>query len=226
MSPHTGKYFQPEIVCIFYSCPEELVCGEKIETELFLTKFDSFSLSSLQVFTVLTLEGWSEVMRSTMTNLSEYTWIYFLSLIILGNYILVNLTLAILKVEFTNSRKNLEKEKLEVKREYEFNLQELRFSKIWNKNKSLSFDFVDTYSPSQTASDKIATKPVRNRYHEIDLGGNSFSNIQKKRSSLKKFLAFLENKKGETDMRFLKIKVMDHLPYNGSSKKDILGRRY
>ena len=61
---------------------------------------------------------------------------------------MVNLTLAILKVEFNESRKNFEKEEIDIYKEKEFNLQELKFTNLWKKN-ILSFDYINTASTAK-----------------------------------------------------------------------------
>ena len=77
-------------------------------------------MAALQVYTVMTLEGWSDIMRKVLFNYSQHMWIYFLLLIFIGNYMMVNLTLAILKAKFKEAHDGLriaaeEKSKLKKK---------------------------------------------------------------------------------------------------------------
>jgi hypothetical protein len=248
-NPLNGIYFQPSINCSISQCPQELICAKKLETIFSLRNFDSFSLSSLQVFTVITLEGWTDVMEGTLMNFSESTWVYFVSLIILGNYIMVNLTLAILKVKFNESQKNLEIEiKKDMSKEREFNLQELKYSKLWIKESTLSFDFYDNKVLSEPVAaadnnnNKIIPKKRSQSFFSIEYQGNNLIRVEetnikqfilnkkKKKNSLTKIL-FLVGKiwtgknTNKIDTRCLKVKVMSHLPYNSTSKKDVLTER-
>ena len=67
------------------------------------SNFDSFNSAFITVFQLLTMEGWQEVlydwMRSEVNNIISI--IYLLSWIFLGNYMLINLILAIIMHSFS-----------------------------------------------------------------------------------------------------------------------------
>ncbi|XP_045779667.1 muscle calcium channel subunit alpha-1-like isoform X8 [Maniola jurtina] len=70
-----------------------------------ITNFDNFGLSMLTVFQCITLEGWTDVMyhiQDAMGN--SWEWIYFVSMVILGAFFVMNLILGVLSGEFSKER--------------------------------------------------------------------------------------------------------------------------
>ena len=65
-------------------------------TDALRQNFDSFGLSLLTVFQVLTIEEWNILMYHTMLSTSKWAAVYYIVLISLGTYILVNLFVAIM----------------------------------------------------------------------------------------------------------------------------------
>jgi len=85
---------------------EDEVCQEDwIGLNDGITTFDNFGLAMLTVFQCITLEGWTTVMY--MINDAEgkeTTWMYFVSLVILGSFFVMNLVLGVLSGEFSKER--------------------------------------------------------------------------------------------------------------------------
>ncbi|XP_051494807.1 voltage-dependent L-type calcium channel subunit alpha-1S isoform X1 [Apus apus] len=70
-----------------------------------ITHFDNFGFAMLTVYQCITMEGWTEVLywvNDAMGN--EWPWIYFVSLILLGSFFVLNLVLGVLSGEFTKER--------------------------------------------------------------------------------------------------------------------------
>ncbi|THD25480.1 Voltage-dependent calcium channel type D subunit alpha-1 [Fasciola hepatica] len=62
-----------------------------------ITNFDNFGLSMLTVFQCVTMEGWTQVLY--WVNDSQgmlYPWVYFISMIIIGSFFVMNLVLGVL----------------------------------------------------------------------------------------------------------------------------------
>ena len=55
----------------------------------------TLGISLLTLFNIITLEGWTEVMRTAM-ELHPLTWIYFVSFVIVGTFVVINLFIAII----------------------------------------------------------------------------------------------------------------------------------
>ncbi|PAV73408.1 hypothetical protein WR25_19168 isoform B [Diploscapter pachys] len=70
-----------------------------------ITNFDNFGLAMLTVFQCVSLEGWTEVMYWVNDAVGrEWPWIYFVSLVILGSFFVLNLVLGVLSGEFSKER--------------------------------------------------------------------------------------------------------------------------
>ncbi|XP_050519467.1 muscle calcium channel subunit alpha-1 isoform X6 [Diabrotica virgifera virgifera] len=70
-----------------------------------ITNFDNFGLSMLTVFQCITLEGWTDVLYNIQDALGRsWQWIYFVSMVILGAFFVMNLILGVLSGEFSKER--------------------------------------------------------------------------------------------------------------------------
>ncbi|XP_071552372.1 muscle calcium channel subunit alpha-1-like isoform X11 [Panulirus ornatus] len=70
-----------------------------------ITNFDNFGLAMLTVFQCITMEGWTDMMyyiADAMGN--SWQWIFFVSMIILGAFFVMNLILGVLSGEFSKER--------------------------------------------------------------------------------------------------------------------------
>ncbi|MCP9266063.1 Voltage-dependent calcium channel type D subunit alpha-1 [Dirofilaria immitis] len=62
-----------------------------------ITNFDNFGLAMLTVFQCVSLEGWTDVMYWVNDAVGrEWPWIYFVTLVILGSFFVLNLVLGVL----------------------------------------------------------------------------------------------------------------------------------
>uniref|UniRef100_A0A8C0VRF9 Voltage-dependent L-type calcium channel subunit alpha n=1 Tax=Cyanistes caeruleus TaxID=156563 RepID=A0A8C0VRF9_CYACU len=70
-----------------------------------ITNFDNFAFAMLTVFQCITMEGWTDVLYWVNDAIGcEWPWIYFVSLIILGSFFVLNLVLGVLSGEFSKER--------------------------------------------------------------------------------------------------------------------------
>ncbi|XP_020280944.1 muscle calcium channel subunit alpha-1 isoform X8 [Pseudomyrmex gracilis] len=70
-----------------------------------ITNFDNFGLAMLTVFQCVTLEGWTDVLYNIEDAMgSTWQWIYFISMVILGAFFVMNLILGVLSGEFSKER--------------------------------------------------------------------------------------------------------------------------
>uniref|UniRef100_A0A673HNE4 Voltage-dependent L-type calcium channel subunit alpha n=1 Tax=Sinocyclocheilus rhinocerous TaxID=307959 RepID=A0A673HNE4_9TELE len=70
-----------------------------------ITHFDNFGFAMLTVFQSITMESWTDVLywiHDAMGN--DWPWIYFLTLMLLGSFFILNLVLGVLSGEFTKER--------------------------------------------------------------------------------------------------------------------------
>eukprot|EP01060_Flectonema_neradi_P028643 TRINITY_DN3854_c3_g1_i1.p1 TRINITY_DN3854_c3_g1~~TRINITY_DN3854_c3_g1_i1.p1 ORF type:complete len:2094 (+),score=318.99 TRINITY_DN3854_c3_g1_i1:61-6342(+) len=78
--------------------------GESLASDTSRLNFSSLWRSLLTVFVVVTGEGWVKVMRSTMEATSWTASFYFVSLFVMGRYIILNLFIAIIIEKFQNKK--------------------------------------------------------------------------------------------------------------------------
>jgi hypothetical protein len=77
------------------------VCGKMLDNPNFgVTSFDNFYNSALMVWQVITMEGWTFTMYYIEASMGVFTNIYFLLIIFIGAFFLVNLTLAVITIFF------------------------------------------------------------------------------------------------------------------------------
>nr|XP_040145667.1 voltage-dependent L-type calcium channel subunit alpha-1D isoform X6 [Ictidomys tridecemlineatus] len=70
-----------------------------------ITNFDNFAFAMLTVFQCITMEGWTDVLYWVNDAIGwEWPWVYFVSLIILGSFFVLNLVLGVLSGEFSKER--------------------------------------------------------------------------------------------------------------------------
>lgn len=74
--------------------------------------FDDFFGAFLSVFIILTGENWNEMMYNAMRCTSQIACLYFITVLVLGNIIMLQLLVAIVLSNFDQSHKNTEKRKI------------------------------------------------------------------------------------------------------------------
>uniref|UniRef100_A0A665X7P3 Voltage-dependent L-type calcium channel subunit alpha n=1 Tax=Echeneis naucrates TaxID=173247 RepID=A0A665X7P3_ECHNA len=70
-----------------------------------ITHFDNIGFAMLTVYQCITMEGWTKVLywiNDAMGN--EWPWVYFVPLILVGSFFVLNLVLGVLSGEFTKER--------------------------------------------------------------------------------------------------------------------------
>eukprot|EP01063_Lacrimia_lanifica_P031393 TRINITY_DN5161_c0_g1_i1.p1 TRINITY_DN5161_c0_g1~~TRINITY_DN5161_c0_g1_i1.p1 ORF type:complete len:2672 (+),score=931.23 TRINITY_DN5161_c0_g1_i1:185-8200(+) len=83
------------------TCPDGYACvNTKENPNMGYTSFDHFGWAVLAVFQVLTLEGWVDIMYIVQDVFSDFGVIYFVLLVLLGSFFLLNLALAVINEEF------------------------------------------------------------------------------------------------------------------------------
>ncbi|CAG2163960.1 unnamed protein product [Oppiella nova] len=89
-----------------YTCEYPYECREYWEgPNTGITNFDNFGLAMLTVFQCVTNEGWTNVLYNINDSVgNQWPWIYFISLIILGSFFVMNLVLGVLSGEFSKER--------------------------------------------------------------------------------------------------------------------------
>uniref|UniRef100_A0A8C1PX73 Calcium voltage-gated channel subunit alpha1 E n=1 Tax=Cyprinus carpio TaxID=7962 RepID=A0A8C1PX73_CYPCA len=96
--------------CGAKNCPENYNCtGPFPGPNDGITQFDNILFSILTVFQCITMEGWTAVLYNTNDALgSTWNWLYFIPLIIIGSFFVLNLVLGVLSGEFAKERERVE----------------------------------------------------------------------------------------------------------------------
>ena len=104
------------IVCLLvliYSLMGMQIFGGRFvfeDGEIPRSNFDSLLWSAVTVFQVLTGEDWPVVMHDGMRSVGKASALYFVSLVVIGNFVVVNLFIAILLNSFAAHRIEMEQD--------------------------------------------------------------------------------------------------------------------
>jgi hypothetical protein len=89
------------------SCPSGHFCGKSKSNPNFgITSFDNVLYAMLIIFQSVSLEGWSVIMVYMEKCFSILAILYFVPIVFIGAFFLLNLTLAVIKSKFTEEHKN------------------------------------------------------------------------------------------------------------------------
>ncbi|XP_077375251.1 voltage-dependent R-type calcium channel subunit alpha-1E-like [Festucalex cinctus] len=96
--------------CGVRKCPERYDCNDTwIGPNDGITQFDNILFAVLTVFQCITMEGWTAVLYNTNDALGPtWNWMYFIPLIIIGSFFVLNLVLGVLSGEFAKERERVE----------------------------------------------------------------------------------------------------------------------
>ncbi|XP_050514563.1 voltage-dependent T-type calcium channel subunit alpha-1G isoform X3 [Diabrotica virgifera virgifera] len=76
--------------------------------------FDNIGLAWIAIFLVISLEGWTEIMYYIQDGHSFWDWIYFVLLIVIGSFFMINLCLVVIATQFSETKKReMERMRLE-----------------------------------------------------------------------------------------------------------------
>ncbi|XP_036382022.1 calcium channel, voltage-dependent, N type, alpha 1B subunit, a [Megalops cyprinoides] len=93
------------------TCPRGTVCREYwIGPNFGITNFDNILFAVLTVFQCITMEGWVDILyNANDASGNTWNWLYFIPLIIIGSFFMLNLVLGVLSGEFAKERERVEK---------------------------------------------------------------------------------------------------------------------
>uniref|UniRef100_A0A8C1R5Q5 Voltage-dependent N-type calcium channel subunit alpha-1B n=1 Tax=Cyprinus carpio TaxID=7962 RepID=A0A8C1R5Q5_CYPCA len=78
-------------------CPNGTVCGNWTGPNFGITNFDNILFAILTVFQCITMEGWTDVLyHANDASGNTWNWLYFIPLIIIGSFFMLNLVLGVL----------------------------------------------------------------------------------------------------------------------------------
>jgi len=115
--------------------------------------FANVGLAFLTNFQIMTLTGWSYIMFRTIDNTSPFAGIYFITLLVLSAYCLINLFIAVLKTKFAKAQTQYEANFARRKKNKKKNTLQIFFSSA----KSQISSFASSKGHSSMLSSKLAS---------------------------------------------------------------------
>jgi hypothetical protein len=95
-----------------YQCPEGSFCAtDTINPNYGLTSFDSIPVSLLTLLQIVSLEGWADIMYALMKVDGGLVPLYFVVLILIGSFFVVNLVTAVIFLRFDQHKRRIEQER-------------------------------------------------------------------------------------------------------------------
>ncbi len=156
-----------EIFCATTSdCPPSYFCGHAyiMNPNNDQTSFDNFLMSFLTVFQCVTLEGWTYVMTLTMKTTHSSTFLYFVFMIFIGSFFMVNLTLAVINNKVTEAHHHFEQQTRFLEWQKKHLHKGLSFEEQHHKKNDASSDAAE----EDTAVDNLR-EPKKNNGHSQGL---------------------------------------------------------
>ncbi|XP_023273227.1 voltage-dependent T-type calcium channel subunit alpha-1H-like [Seriola lalandi dorsalis] len=102
--PEMGLRVEEEVSCVnWYQYYNECRAGE-INPHKGAINFDNIGYAWIAIFQVITLEGWVDIMYYVMDAHSFYNFIYFIFLIIVGSFFMINLCLVVIATQFSETK--------------------------------------------------------------------------------------------------------------------------
>ncbi|EPY88203.1 hypothetical protein CB1_000191011, partial [Camelus ferus] len=149
-----------------------------------ITNFDNILFAVLTVFQCITMEGWTDILYNTNDAAGNtWNWLYFIPLIIIGSFFMLNLVLGVLSGEFAKERERVENRRafLKLRRqqqierelngylEWIFKAEEVMLAEE-DKN-------AEEKSPLDAVLKRAATKKSRNDLIHAEEGEDRFADL-------------------------------------------------
>ncbi|KAI1883209.1 hypothetical protein AGOR_G00242850 [Albula goreensis] len=175
-----------EFPCGVRKCPDKYDCnGTWIGPNDGITQFDNILFAVLTVFQCITMEGWTTVLYNTNDALGpSWNWLYFIPLIIIGSFFVLNLVLGVLSGEFAKERERVENRRafMKLRRQQQVE-RELNGYRAWidraeevmlaeeNKNSGTSaLDVLKRATSKKTRLGGVRRGPGEDKYSDMSGG--------------------------------------------------------
>lgn len=133
MDQESGKLYinhetgEGPFMCTSNSCPSgsdiynppgfnppftNLICAKNnVNPDGNVSNFDNIMSSFLMVYIVTTLEGWTLIMSYVQRSFSYFFCFFFIMIVFIGGFFLINLTLAVITIKFNESQDKAKEER-------------------------------------------------------------------------------------------------------------------
>ncbi|XP_051866999.1 probable voltage-dependent R-type calcium channel subunit alpha-1E [Pristis pectinata] len=199
-------------------CPNGTVCSYWIGPNDGITQFDNILFALLTVFQCITMEGWTTILYNTDDALGAmWNWLYFIPLIIIGSFFVLNLVLGVLSGEFAKERERVENRRsfLKLRRQQQIE-RELNGYRAWidkaeevmlleeNKNagEKSALDVLRRATIKKGRMEMIHTESSDDHYTEISSVGSPLARASIKSTKLLEGSSYFRRKE-----RMLRISI-------------------
>ncbi|KAL4431577.1 hypothetical protein ABPG74_017282 [Tetrahymena malaccensis] len=115
------------------------ICAKTMRSPFYDTiQFDTFGWSVINVYVIVSLEGWTQIMNLMQSGFSYFSIFYFFIVVYIGAFFLMNLTMAIIGVKYTESISNQQQkvdQKDQSQQEEGYNIKDMIEWGIYKSNK-------------------------------------------------------------------------------------------
>ncbi|KAM4548311.1 LOW QUALITY PROTEIN: voltage-dependent R-type calcium channel subunit alpha-1E [Odontesthes bonariensis] len=151
-----------EFPCGVRQCPTKYNCNRTwIGPNDGITQFDNILFAVLTVFQCITMEGWTTVLYNTNDALGPtWNWFYFIPLIIIGSFFVLNLVLGVLSGEFAKERERVENRRafMKLRRQQQIE-RELNGYRAWIDRAEEVILAEENKNPGPSALDALRSLP-------------------------------------------------------------------
>lgn len=113
MDIETGLLANDKGLCGNSNCQENWACVDSLQNPMFnMVSFDSIFYALIIVFECVTLQTWVPLMNVAQLSVSYAMLIYYIPLTFVGTFLILNLTLAVIKSAFTRSMEKVRTPKI------------------------------------------------------------------------------------------------------------------
>uniref|UniRef100_UPI001A9832D3 sodium channel protein type 3 subunit alpha-like n=1 Tax=Gasterosteus aculeatus aculeatus TaxID=481459 RepID=UPI001A9832D3 len=115
-------------VCAFYrKCPDGFVCLKAGRNPNYgYTSFDSFGWAFLSLFRLMTQDYWENLYHQTLRSAGKTYMVFFVVVIFLGSFYLVNLILAVVAMAYEEQNQATIAEACQKEREFQVAMEMLK----------------------------------------------------------------------------------------------------
>ncbi|XP_062937990.1 voltage-dependent N-type calcium channel subunit alpha-1B isoform X2 [Cynocephalus volans] len=148
-----------------------------------ITNFDNILFAILTVFQCITMEGWTDILYNTNDAAGNtWNWLYFIPLIIIGSFFMLNLVLGVLSGEFAKERERVESRRafLKLRRQQQIERELNGYLEWIFKAEEVMLAEEDKNAEEKSPLDvlkRAATKKSRNDLIHAEEGDDRFADL-------------------------------------------------
>ncbi|XP_058144220.1 sodium channel protein type 10 subunit alpha [Dasypus novemcinctus] len=144
-------------------CPDGYICRKTTDNPDFnYTSFDSFAWAFLALFRLMTQDSWERLFQQTLRASGKIYMVFFVVVIFLGSFYLVNLILAVVTMAYEEQRKMTMDETEAKEKFFQETLEKLR-----KEQEVLAAMGIDTASLHSCDGSPLTCKTASERWHRM-----------------------------------------------------------